>query len=243
MINLDPCLVYMLSNWACLGGGRAPSDLIAHPAETLAELFHYFGPSLRQAEDAPGIIALMRRVYLPPHGPESIWRAETLALQLKHFPQGQLLVKGPDGRVLADSCALVLPEEKALRPHTWAEITAGGTLATHDPHGTVFYGVNIAVDPSFQGLGLARKLYDARLALARRMGCRWFAAGARIPGYRKVAPWMSPKDYVDEVVRGEVFDPTLSKQLKMGFQVLGLLPDYAQDVECLGQAVLIARPV
>ena len=31
-------------------------------------------------------------------------------------------------------------------------ITAGGTLANHDPEGAVFYGVDIAVDPAFRGV-------------------------------------------------------------------------------------------
>ncbi len=155
-------------------------------------------PALRQAADIPGVIELMRRVYRPPHGPEALWKPEALAAHLERFPEGQILLKDGSGRVLADSTGAILPSALALRPHTWSEATGRGTLSTHDPKGEVFYGVDIAVDPSLQGMGLAKKLYGARLDLARVLGCRWFAAGARIPGYHKVAHLLSPETYLAE---------------------------------------------
>jgi hypothetical protein len=45
------------------------------------------------------------------------------------------------------------------------------------------------------------------------------------------------------VVKGTRFDPTLSKQLRMGFEVLFMLPDYLKDVECCDHAVRIVKPV
>lgn len=243
MLGLDPCVAYLLANWAYLGRTRVPEELCTLTREKLESFFGTLAPHLRRPEDIPAVIELMERVYRPPHGPEAIWRPEALQEHLRHFPEGQILLKGPDGRVLADSSSVVLPESVALAPHTWSSITAGGTLANHDPGGSVFYGVDIAVDPAFQGLGLARKLYDARMALAKKLRCRWFAAGARIPGYHKVAHLMSPQAYVNDVIRGLRFDPTLSKQLKIGFRALALLPNYLRDVECCDQAVLIAKAV
>lgn len=197
----------------------------------------------RRTEDIPQVLDLMRRVYPPPHGPEAIWRSDAMAQHEARFREGQLMMLAPNGKVVADSTAVILPRELALRPHTWRGITDGGTLATHDPGGEVFYGVDLAVDPDYQGQGLARRLYEARMAVARRMGCRWFAAGARIPGYHLLADLLSPSAYVAEVLKGTLFDPTLSKQLRMGFEVLFMLPNYFKDVECCDHAVLIAKPV
>lgn len=197
----------------------------------------------RTESDLQAIRALMQRAYPPPHGPEAVWSEGTLLAHLRMFPEGQYVAVGGDGRVVGSATSMRISARRAMAPHTWTEITGQGRLTTHDPEGEVLYGVNVVVDPAYQGKGLARQLYDARFDLAGRLGCKWMVAGARIPGYHRFAGRMSPAEYVDEVVRGSILDPTLSKQLKMGFHVWGMLPDYAPDPETLGHAALIIRPV
>ncbi|HEX9009222.1 MAG TPA: GNAT family N-acetyltransferase [Holophagaceae bacterium] len=193
---------------------------------------------LRASGDIPAIRALMRRVYPPPHGPEAVWGEENLRRHLERFPEGQVVAEaGLD--LIGTSTTMRVPMAMALAPHTWSGITGGGSLSTHDPAGDVLYGVNIAVDPAWQGRGVGRLLYEARLALGRRLGCRVFAAGARIPGYHLHSGALSPGAYLEAVTAGRIFDPTLSKQMRVGFRVIGLLPDYAPDPETLGHAALI----
>jgi GNAT superfamily N-acetyltransferase len=194
----------------------------------------------RLPEDIPGVIELMQRVYVQPHGPEAVWPAETLAKHLVAFPEGQLLIADAWGKVIADSTAMMVTSEWALRPHRWSEITGHGTLAPHDPKGDVFYGVDLAVDPEFQGTGLAHILYEARINLAIQLGCRSFVAGARMPGYHLASDLLSPESYLALVQRGLIFDPTLSKQLRLGFTVRRLLRDYIADPESVGCAALIS---
>jgi len=193
----------------------------------------------RQATDIPGVIALMKRVYVEPHGPEAVWPAEALRRHLDHFPEGQLSILDGQGRLIADSTAMRVASEKALRPHRWSELTDRGTLASHDPDGDAFYGVDLAVDPEFQGMGLAHHLYAARIALATHLGCRLFVAGARIPGYHLAADLLAPESYLALVERGLIYDPTLSKQLRLGFRLQGLLPGYISDPESANHAALI----
>jgi len=193
----------------------------------------------RALEDLTAIRELMARVYAPPlHGPEMIWSERSMLRHLARFPQGQFVAELAD-QVVGTSTCMRVRLEKALEPHTWSSITAQGSLATHEPEGDALYGVNIAVDPTCQNLGVGRALYEARIALARNLGCRWFVAGARIPGYHRYADRMSPEDYLAEVTSGRIFDPTVSKQMAVGFQVRGLLRDYAPDPETLGHAALI----
>ena len=193
---------------------------------------------LREVGDIPAIRALMRRVYPPPHGPEAIWGEANLRLHIERFPEGQMVVESGDG-LIGTSTTMRVSLERALSPHTWLEITGIGSLSTHEASGDVLYGVNIAVDPAWQGRGIGRLLYEPRLSLARSLGCRAFVAGARIPGYHLMAGDFTPEAYVEAVKEGRLFDPTLSKQLRVGFKILGLLPDYAPDHETHDHAVLI----
>ncbi len=69
---------------------------------------------------------------------------------------------------------------------------------------------------------------------------RGMVAGSAIMDYHKVADHVSAEQYVQEVVAGKRFDTNLSKQLKMGFRALALIPNYvADDWRTLGWGVTI----
>jgi len=193
----------------------------------------------RRMEDLPGVVELMRRVYIEPYGPEAVWPEAVLQLHLEMFPEGQFSILDAQGRLLADATAMRISSEWALRPHRWSDITGNGSLATHQPNGDAFYGVDLAVDPDFQDMGLAHHLYAARIELATRLGCRFFVAGTRMPGYHLAADHLTPEGYLALVHRGLIYDPTLSKQLRLGFHFRGLLQNYIGDPESADCAAMI----
>lgn len=198
----------------------------------------------REERDLGPIIALMERVYPQDRfGPHAIWKEENLRRHMAAFHEGQHVAETSTGGLVGTSTTLRIGVNVALKPHTWGEITGNGTLSTHDPSGEVLYGVNIAVDPCYQGQGVARALYAARIEVARRSGCTIFAAGARIPGYLAHQLEMSPEDYLSAVLAGRLFDPTLSKQLNLGFKIKGLLREYAPDPETCNHGALIAMEI
>ena len=197
----------------------------------------------RTRKDLPAVVQLAKRVYAPPHPPEAIWQEETLLSHLSAFPEGQLVVENSEGRIIADSSALRVSTREAFAGHTWHGITGCGALNTHQPQGEVFYGVDIMVDPQVQGRGIGQQLYHARKRLARELGCRFFIAGARIPGFNLTANGLSVEAYVRDVISMRRFDPTLSRQLKAGFTVMGILPNYFRDFESRDFAVLICLPI
>jgi hypothetical protein len=45
-----------------------------------------------------------------------------------------------------------------------------------------------------------------------------------------------------KVIAGELFDPTLSVQLRRGFKVHGIIQDYVDDPSCDGKAAFIVWP-
>ncbi|HMQ34990.1 MAG TPA: GNAT family N-acetyltransferase, partial [Chloroflexaceae bacterium] len=72
-----------------------------------------------------------------------------------------------------------------------------------------------------------------RKELVRRLGMRGIALGGGLPGYHQHAGRMSVDQYVAAVVAGELFDPTMSVQLKNGFVLRDLLRGYVDGGELL----------
>jgi GNAT superfamily N-acetyltransferase len=96
------------------------------------------------------------------------------------------------------------------------------------------------VSPNRRGSGIGKALYKARRELTERLGLLRIRAGARLRGYHKVAHLRTAAEYCERVVSGRVSDPTLSFQLRQGFTVLGVVPNYLKhDPESLGWAAVI----
>lgn len=192
-----------------------------------------------ERRDFPGIIAVCRRVY-----PGSLPYDESqLASHLELFPEGQLTaVDAGDDTVLGMAASLIVLWDDYEHDLRWRDFTAAGTFTNHDPSGRTLYGAELMVHPEAQGRGVGSALYRERDALLRRLGLLRIRAGARLRGYHAYAGRMTPQEYTEAVVRGEIRDPTLSFQLNRGFRVLQVVSGYLpNDPESLGWAALIEK--
>ena len=188
--------------------------------------------------DFAGIIAITQATY--PDSPP--WSEAQLASHLAHFPEGQLVaIDAASGAVAGMAASLIVLWDDYEFEAPWRDFTANGTFANHDPaHGRTLYGAEVMVDPAQRGHGIGKALYAARRALVERLGLLRIRAGARLRGYHRVAHRLSAQDYVARVASGRLRDPTLSFQLREGFQVLGVVPGYLKaDPESLGWAAVI----
>jgi hypothetical protein len=70
---------------------------------------------------------------------------------------------------------------------------------------------------------------EARFDLLRKLNLRGLVAGSLFIGYDEVANQLTPEQYVAEVVASKRFDPNLSKQLRKGFKVRNLIPNYTEE--------------
>lgn len=73
----------------------------------------------------------------------------------------------------------------------------------------------------------------------RRFGKRGIVAGGVLPGFARHKRAMTAAAYVAKVVAGELDDPTLTIQLRNGFNVEGLLQGYLEDAAADDWAVLV----
>lgn len=114
-------------------------------------------------------------------------------------------------------------------------------FTNHDAeNGRTLYGAEVMVSPKMRRAGIGKKLYAARRKLVENLDLLRIRAGARLRNYHRYADKYSAKEYVKKIVNGEIKDPTLSFQLKQGFEILAVVSDYLEnDRESLGKAAII----
>jgi GNAT superfamily N-acetyltransferase len=190
-----------------------------------------------ESRDFPGIIALCERTY--PDSPP--WSEAQLSRHREIFPEGQLVAIDRGNEVVGYAASLIVFWQDYEMLASWRDFTDAGRFTNHDPVlGRTLYGAEVMVHPEVRGSGVGGRLYDARRALAERLGLLRIRAGARLRGYHRYAARMSAEEYVRGVVRRSYRDPTLSFQLNRGFHVLAVVENYLRhDPESLGWAAVI----
>ena len=182
---------------------------------------------VRQAEmgDVSKISRLVERVYedFPPYTRGQIRG------QINNFARG-CFVAILDGELIGYCASMRMPGDRALRPHTWDEITGNGYGSRHDPNGDWLYGYEMCVDPKVRGTRIGRRLYEERRALAEELELKGIVFGGRMPNFARFARRVEgPEDYVEKVIAGRIHDPVLRFPLANGFEPIGLLKGYLPE--------------
>ncbi len=188
--------------------------------------------------DFAGVIALTEATY--PGSPP--WQGKQLASHLTRFPEGQLVaIDTTSAEVVGMAASLIIAWDDYNFDSNWRDFTSNGTFDNHDPtKGKTLYGAEVMVLPGRRGLGIGKALYAERRDIAERLNLKRIRAGARLRGYHRVAHRMTAAEYADRIARGQMRDPTLSFQLREGFQILGVAENYLRnDPESLGWAAVI----
>ncbi len=190
-----------------------------------------------QPEDASQLEALQRIVF-PTLADDELILAKHYLRHLELFPEGQLVIK--DGnKVVGMTTTMRSKFDFSHYHHTFKETIAGGWLTNHDPEGDWLYGLDIGVHPDFRGLGLARILYRARHEIANELGLKGQVTVGMMNGFGAVSDQLTGEQYFQELIEGKRKDPTLSAQLKIGFEPIALIPEYLNDPTCGNYGVLI----
>lgn len=189
-----------------------------------------------QVGDYEALREINDRVY---HGVGTPWTRDEVAALIGRFPEGQICIED-NGVPVAIALSLIIDFSLFGSRHTYHQITGNGTFRTHDPEGDYLYGIEVFVDPDYQGMRLGRRLYDARKELAENLNLKGILLGGRIPAYHAHAAEMSPQQYILKVKNRELHDPVLTFQLSNDFHVHNILPDYwPKDHPSRGHAVLL----
>lgn len=183
------------------------------------------------------IIAICQLVY-PTETPYTV---EELDDHRRVFPQGQFVaVDAVNNAVAGVHFTLRLRMIDFHIDDSWDVLTAGGSFLDHVQDGPTLYGADIMVHPAHQHHGLAHALTDCTRALVVEERLWRMVGASRLPGFGKQMAMMSVEQYVEAVVKGDVFDPVLSLHLKDGWTVVRPIQGYLQhDEDSVGWAVVI----
>jgi len=200
------------------------------------EIEHKLKTRHLQLDDYPVLYDLAAKAY---KGVAAPWTKEELSQLIKLFPEGQICIEDK-GKPVAVALSLVIDFSLFGDQHSYDQIVRGGTFKSHDPDGDYLYGIDVSVDPEYQGMRLGRRLYDLRKELAENLNLKGILLGGRIPGYHKHSKEMKAQEYIKKVKSRELYDSVLTFQLSNDFHVRNLLDDYwPGDHQSRGNAVLL----
>lgn len=186
-------------------------------------------------EDFPQVTELQEACF---PGMQS-WKIDQFKSQIKIFPEGQICIEF-NGKIVASSSSLIIDFDLYEESDNWQTLSDYGYITNHDPDGETLYGIEIMVHPDFRGMKLARRLYDARKDLARKLNLKNIVIGGRIPGYKKYQKRLTSRQYVEKVMNKEAYDPVLTAQLANNFILKRIIPAYLRsDEESGGNATLL----
>lgn len=167
------------------------------------------------------------------------WGKDQIESQLEIFPEGQFVIE-VEGELAASCATLIVDSDLHHDWHDWKKVAGGGYIRNHDLDGDTVYGIEIMVHPDYRSMKLARRLYDARKKLCRDLNKPRMLIGGRIAGYHLRAAEMTAREYVQEVMERNLFDPVLTIQLANGFVLKRLIPNYFPgDDESRGYATFL----
>ena len=176
-------------------------------------------------QDIPGVFGL------------SLWQ-EVLA----RFTEGQFVAvvgEKEKEKVIGVALSMRTNYKPSEKPLSWRDMIGDLGLKHHDKKGRWLYGVEKAVHPDYQGLGIGSALYKVQFRLIQKLNLKGMYAGGMLKGYQHFRKKMSIREYAGKVMRGEIFDPTVSVQMRKGFRARTIIENYSWDHEADHTGMLI----
>lgn len=167
---------------------------------------------------------------------------EAIASMLERFPEGQFVAVMNDGEdeiVVGLACTMRTNISPTRPPRAWWEAIGTYHIHNHRPDGEWLYGVEMAVHPTYRKRGIGTMLYEARFDLVKRLNLKGWYAGGMLMGYHRYKDQMTQREYGENVIAGDLKDPTVTMQMNRGFAAWSVIEDYIEEELAGDAAVLI----
>lgn len=188
--------------------------------------------------DFAGLIALQKESFPPPYPEELLWNETQLTAHVDHFPAGALCVE-TGGRIVGSMTGLIIRLDDYGHHHNWESITDNGYIRNHDPEGDTLYIADVCVTPEYRKAGIGKWLMQSMYETVVYLGLKRLLGGGRMPGYHRYADEMTAKQYLENVVLGQIKDPVITFLLRCGRMPIGVAANYLDDEESCNYAALM----
>jgi ribosomal protein S18 acetylase RimI-like enzyme len=184
------------------------------------------------------VLEELEHATFPTSNPDDLYDRTELGALARDFAEGCFV--GFDGdEVVAMGIGIRTNFDLDHPVHRIGDVVPTDGTSGVVPDGRWYYGTTIAVKPSHRRMGIGNELYVLRKNVCRTLDLAGIVAGGVIPGFADHKHAMTADEYIDAVRRGTMVDPTLSFQLRNGFEAVCALPDYVDNPKVDGYAVLI----
>lgn len=190
------------------------------------------------ASDFPELIAVQQESFPPPFPSDLWWSEEQLANHVELYPEGAICLE-IEGELAGSITALLTDFDPAHPEHTWEEATDSGYIRNHNPDGKTLYVVDICIRPKFRSLKLGHLLMQALYERVVQDGLERVLGGGRMPGYHRYSDTLTAGQYAEQVLEGKLKDPVISFLLRCGRTPVSVVPNYLEDEESKGYALLM----
>ncbi len=188
--------------------------------------------------DFNALIDVQKESFPPPFPEELLWNKDQLQNHVTLFPEGALCIE-IEGKIAGSMTGLLVDFDYDHAEHTWEEITDNGYIRNHNPKGNTLYVVDIGVSPSYRKLGLGKWMMFSMYEVVIHKGLKRLLGGGRMPGYHKKMNEMTPEQYLESVVNGDIKDPVITFLLRCGRTPVRVVPNYIEDEESCNFAGLM----
>lgn len=157
--------------------------------------------------------------------PGVAFEAEHYRSHVRIFPEGQFCVEYK-GKIVGACSSIIVNFDEYGEDHSFDEISGDGYIRNHNPDGENLYGIDVVVHPDYRHMKIGRRLYEARRRLCRKLNLKSILFGGRMPNYHKYADTLTPEQYVEQVIKKNIYDPVITFQLMNGFKFRKVMANY-----------------
>ncbi|ARI77323.1 GNAT family N-acetyltransferase [Halobacillus mangrovi] len=190
-----------------------------------------------EPKDFNKLIEIQMKAFPPPFPSDLWWTEEQLENQIQTFEDGCICIE-VDGEVAGSMTTMITTLHDDNLDHRWDDITANGTIKTHESNGNTLYVVDLCVNPEFRSIGLGKQLTQAMYETVVHLKLERLVGGARMPNYYVYENELTAEEYVNQVIKAEIKDPVVSFLLKAGRSPIKPVKDYLEDAESCNYGLL-----